>query len=91
MSTEDIDIKLGTTTKHGTPMEAIQCPNCGPNNAFSVRYPERFDSSLLKFTPRKTPEHMHFRVVQCASCGLIYSNPILPQDEIIKLNEDEPK
>jgi len=85
MSIEEIDIKLGSTTKHGTPMETIHCPNCGPDNDFSVRYRENFDSSLLKFTPRKTPEHMHFRVVQCTSCGLIYSNPILSQDDIVKL------
>lgn len=28
---------------------------------------------------------MHFRIVQCSGCGLIYSNPILPMEEIEEL------
>lgn len=29
--------------------------------------------------------HQHFRIVQCISCGLVYSNPILSEDEITEL------
>lgn len=66
-------------------MEDIHCPLCGPNNHFKVRYPERIDKDSLDFTPRKTPDRVHFRIVQCLGCGLVYSNPILPEEEVLDL------
>lgn len=66
-------------------MQIVHCPICGLHNHFKIRYPEAFDKSLLNFTARQTPDHMHFRIVQCTGCGLIYSNPILPEQEMIEL------
>ena len=42
------------------------------------------------FAAHKTPERQHFRIVECSSCGLVYSNPILPQEDIYRLYEDSP-
>lgn len=66
-------------------MQIMHCPICGVNNKFTVRYPEKFDQASTVFVARKTPNHTHFRIVQCSTCALIYSNPILPNDQIIKL------
>ncbi|MDP2653239.1 MAG: class I SAM-dependent methyltransferase [Candidatus Omnitrophota bacterium] len=63
-------------------MQETSCPICGPGTPFRVRYPEKFDRSSLAFVARKTPDHTHFRIVQCNNCGLVYSNPILPEEDI---------
>lgn len=63
----------------------IDCPLCGPNNDYTVRYPEKLNLATLNFMARKTPDHTHFRIVQCARCGLVYSNPILADREILRL------
>ena len=66
-------------------MKDIHCPVCGEGNKFRVRYQQDFDKSALDFVGRKTPDHMHFRIVQCRTCGLRYSNPILSKEEIVEL------
>lgn len=66
-------------------MQTIHCPICGVNNKFTVRYPEKFDQAFMNIVARKTPDHTHFRIVQCSACALIYSNPILPSEQIINL------
>lgn len=66
-------------------MQVTHCPICGAGNRFTVRYRERFDRAAAAFVARKTPDHTHFRIVQCSGCSLVYSNPILPFDHIINL------
>ncbi len=66
-------------------MVNIHCPICGEKNKFKVRFSEKFEIESLEFVGRKTPDHMHFRVVQCVDCGLVYSNPIIPENKIMQL------
>jgi len=66
-------------------METVFCPICGPEAKFTVRYPAKFVEADLAFVARKTPTHTHFRVVRCDGCGLVYSNPRISQEKILKL------
>jgi 2-polyprenyl-3-methyl-5-hydroxy-6-metoxy-1,4-benzoquinol methylase len=66
-------------------MKEIYCPICGPESPYKVLYPEKFNHSDLEFVARKTPDHMHFRIVKCRSCGLVYSNPIIAPEHILHL------
>lgn len=63
------------------------CAICEKNN-YSVIYPENFDSKKIDeriFSARRLPDRIHYRLVKCNACGLIYSNPILEYKKIEKL------
>ncbi|MDO8559665.1 MAG: class I SAM-dependent methyltransferase [bacterium] len=52
---------------------------------FAVVYQENFDVQLLDekiFSARRLPDRIHYRIVRCNRCGLIYSNPILEVEKI---------
>ena len=66
-------------------MQEKHCPICGQNNPFRVRYPERLPEEFKEFVARGTPVHIHFRIVQCLNCGLVYSSPTIPEDQIMDL------
>ena len=63
----------------------LSCVVCGPGTAFRVKYPQRLPPAGVDFAARRTPCRIHFRIVECTGCGLIYSNPIYPCDEILQL------
>jgi SAM-dependent methyltransferase len=58
---------------------------CGPGTAFRVKYAQRLPATGVDFAARRTPCRIHFRIVQCSQCGLVFSNPIYPRDEILQL------
>ena len=54
------------------------CPVCGDDDDSHVVAEADFDEALfdeLAFASRKTPEFMHFRLVRCPRCDLVYANP----------------
>ena len=54
------------------------CPVCGLNGASSVYSASNIDESRLNgysYASRKAPELMHFRLMLCATCGLLYASP----------------
>src|SRR5205823_578264 len=62
------------------------CPLCGSRAEAHV-LAARFDPSrlgALSFASRKPPELMHWRLVTCASCGLLYANPAPPADVLVR-------
>ena len=61
-------------------MELLErtCPICGTNARAREYYPAKIDESRLNefaFSSRKIPEHMHFRLLQCGECDVMYANP----------------
>jgi SAM-dependent methyltransferase len=55
------------------------CPVCANSDASQVFAAENIDPSLLgssAFASRKLPEYMHFRLISCPKCELLYANPI---------------
>jgi SAM-dependent methyltransferase len=63
-----------STTRH--------CAICGPEARSRVKFPANLPGGRIDFAARKTPQHHHFQVNECLSCGLIYSSPIFPADQI---------
>ena len=61
------------------------CAICGPGIHFKILYAQNFglknvDSEL--FSARKRPKGLHYQVVQCRQCGLVFSNPIFSQSAL---------
>ena len=62
------------------------CPLCGSREEAHV-IEKAFDPSLvgkLSFASRKPPELMHWRLVTCAGCGLVYASPAPSGDELLR-------
>jgi 2-polyprenyl-3-methyl-5-hydroxy-6-metoxy-1,4-benzoquinol methylase len=60
------------------------CLFCGAGaeeELFPQRLPEqKLDSSL--FSARRRPDKIHYRIVKCQRCGLVWSNPILEEESL---------
>ncbi|MCL5072244.1 MAG: class I SAM-dependent methyltransferase, partial [Actinobacteria bacterium] len=66
------------------------CVICGKNN-FHILYKANFDMKRVNdatFSARRVPDRTHYQIVQCNSCGLVYSNPILELEKIENLYKD---
>jgi len=66
-------------------MEMISrcCPLCGSSDTSQVFAeadfePERLDR--FAFASRKMPEYMHYRLIGCPTCDLLYANPLPRED-----------
>jgi SAM-dependent methyltransferase len=54
------------------------CPVCGSNDQSHVLAQENLNPSRLdrfSFGSRKLPEYMHYRLVECPVCDLVYASP----------------
>src|SRR5437868_5689068 len=54
------------------------CPVCGSVDDAVVVAEERFDPTAVGsfgFASRKQPEYMHYRLVACPVCDLVFANP----------------
>lgn len=67
------------------------CPVCGSRDRSSIVFQARYDEVGLRefaFASRKTPEFMHFRMVRCSVCDLVYANPAPDPDWLWEQYED---
>jgi SAM-dependent methyltransferase len=74
-------------------MEMIErcCPLCGSNDRSQVFAEADFDFAALDgfaFASRKIPEYMHYRLISCPTCDLLYASP-LPRPEELAGNYSE--
>ena len=63
------------------------CAICEKNN-YRIIYKENFDIKKIDakiFSARRLPDKIHYRMVRCLDCGLLYSTPILPVSKINRL------
>ena len=63
------------------------CAICEKSN-FEILYPENFDSKKINsriFSARRLPDRIHYQIVKCKNCALVYSTPILEYEKIEKL------
>jgi SAM-dependent methyltransferase len=63
------------------------CPLCGSSDTGRVfaeanLAPGRLDS--FAFASRKMPEYMHYRLVECPTCDLLYATPLPREDFLAK-------
>lgn len=69
-------------------MKTQFCSICGPKALKKELYPQNFKMSQINpkiFSARRLPDRLHYRIVKCSQCGLIYSDPILNQNKISHL------
>ncbi|MCL5438469.1 MAG: class I SAM-dependent methyltransferase [Patescibacteria group bacterium] len=72
-------------------MIPIQCALCGKKQKIKELYKENFNPNTITpkiFSARRSPDRLHYRIVKCINCGLIFSNPILPARTIKKLYKE---
>jgi SAM-dependent methyltransferase len=68
-----------------------ECPICGVGSVGREYYPARIDESRLDkfaFASRKLPEYMHYRLIQCSTCDLLYASPA-PTAEALKVEYEQ--
>ena len=61
------------------PEHARPCPVCGDADDSTVYAEARYDLARLDrhaFASRKLPEYMHYRLVRCPTCDLVYASPV---------------
>lgn len=64
------------------------CPICGPVGPSKAFASATFDLNALgefAFSSRKIPEYMHWQLMECTRCDLLYSSPIPAFEELLKL------
>jgi SAM-dependent methyltransferase len=69
------------------PMKMVKrsCVICGRGKSYRVYAEANFDLKKLDefaFSSRKIPEYMHYRLLVCDGCGLLYANPALAARKI---------
>lgn len=69
-------------------MEMIKraCPICGSIDDSNVFADADFDFARLDrfaFASRKMPEYMHYRLISCPRCDLLYANPLPPEEVVV--------
>jgi hypothetical protein len=60
-------------------MVSRDCPVCSSADASRVFAEANFDFARLDrfaFASRKLPEYMHYRLVSCSDCDLLYASPL---------------
>lgn len=66
-------------------MRNLFCAICKTNKNTLTLYKENFNQSKINsttFSARRIPDRLHYRLLKCKKCGLIFSNPIFNQKKI---------
>lgn len=66
----------------------MHCLLCGEKEQINQLYNPTFSDSDLNnrvYSARRLPDKVHYRIVKCGRCGLVFSSPILPPGVISKL------
>lgn len=64
------------------------CAICDSDRWDRLLYPETLGDQAAtseRFSARRTPDRVHYRVVRCDNCGLVRSDPILAEDALLAL------
>ena len=66
----------------------VKCPICEAFDNYKVLYPGNVTDSDFNtqiFSARRLPDKIHYRIVQCITCGLVRSDPIADTHVLGKL------
>ena len=61
------------------------CPMCGSSDSSEVFAEANYELERLDgyaFASRKIPEYMHYRLIDCPTCDLLYANPMPCEDDL---------
>ena len=67
------------------------CPVCGSSDQTQVFAAAQYDLAKLDefaFASRKTPEYMHYRLIRCPSCDLLYASPVPESHTLARVYEE---
>ena len=67
------------------------CPLCASTDESRVFAEPNFDLAKLDafaFASRKVPEYMHYRLVECPTCDVLYASPVPSADELSQAYHD---
>ena len=68
--------------------QATQCAICDPGTPARELYPANFgvdDITPARFSARRLPDRVHYRMVRCLRCGLVRSDPVLDEATLAHL------
>ncbi|OGE30364.1 hypothetical protein A2631_01150 [Candidatus Daviesbacteria bacterium RIFCSPHIGHO2_01_FULL_44_29] len=68
-------------------MKNINCCLCKTNKFSQVLFPATFKKEDLSggiYSARRIPDRIHYQIMKCRRCGLIYSSPIIDIQKIAK-------
>ena len=69
-------------------MHSTRCAICGCEDNAAERWPASFDPQAFSarvFSARRMPDRVHYRMVTCAVCGLVRSDPVAGEDLLARL------
>ena len=69
-------------------MFTIPCALCNSSKDYIVLYKENFkdtDININTFSARRLPDRVHYQVVRCKNDGLVRSNPVINDSDILAL------
>lgn len=67
------------------------CPICGSGDESTVFAEADFSAERLDdfaFASRKTPDYMHYRLILCRACDLLYASPVPPPERLVTAYRD---
>lgn len=74
--------------KHVRRMKLLPCAICGNNTDFTALYKSTFNKKHLRpdlYISRRLPDRVHFRLIRCKKCNLVFSSPIYDEERIVNL------
>ncbi|HVT00825.1 MAG TPA: class I SAM-dependent methyltransferase [Patescibacteria group bacterium] len=69
-------------------MKTVNCAICKNKEKIDLLYPQNLNIKKLDkkiFSARRLPDKIHYEIVRCNKCGLIFSRKILPTERIVSL------
>jgi SAM-dependent methyltransferase len=69
-------------------MVDIICALCGQKQQIKILYPATINERKLSakiYSARRFPDKIHYRILKCERCGLIFSSPIFTIEKLSKL------
>lgn len=76
------------SSKNMENMIDIVCALCEKKQQVKTLYPSTFkerEISTTIYSARRLPDKMHYKILKCERCGLIFSSPILPPEKLSML------
>jgi SAM-dependent methyltransferase len=77
-----------TTVKASPEFCSTRCAICHTEGNATELYPARFNPEALNpavFSARRLPDRIHYRIVQCKTCGLVRSDPTVAPEVVASL------
>jgi len=72
-------------------MVDIICALCAKKQQIKILYPATFKKKGISnkvYSARRLPDRIHYRILKCERCGLVFSSPIFPVKKLSKFYKE---